>query len=232
MAKDKFILCRNCDAIHHVTPFDRSPGYSTIGGDVQESPMDDWRVFVAAHAGHMLEPFEVTGEKYCPAGSVWDPMGVTYIEVTNGKARMLVKRTRTAIDESVQFQRVLGRLADNGPTIEIQENEIKNEMKYHFSWAPLSFDDQKITRFVDLFKEVVKAIDPHSVRASEYSYTDDNIAYALLDDGTVEALLDKCAGFFAPAEFAFIRRFVETHRSSSDVMALVMRRQMTIADVD
>jgi hypothetical protein len=191
--------------------------------------VDEWRAFVRAHAGHMLEPLNVTGEKYFPDGSAADPMGISYIEVTNGDARMLLKRTRTAIDEPVQFHRVLGRLADNGTTIEIQENEIKNEMKYHFSWAPLSFDDQKITRFVELFKQLVKDIDPRSVRVSEYSYTDDNISYAVLEDRMVEALLAKCAVSFVPAELDFIQRFVETHRASSDVMALLMRRQVTIA---
>jgi hypothetical protein len=179
----------------------------------------------------MLEPLESTGEKYRPGGSVFDPMAVSYIEVTNGKARMLVRRTRTAVDEPVQFQRVLGRLADNGPTVEIQENAIKNEMKYHFSWAPLTFDDQKIARFVELFKELVKGFDPRSICPSEFSYTDENISYAVLEDWMLKALLAKCASFFVPAELAFIRRFVEAHRSSSDVMALVMRRQVMIAEL-
>jgi hypothetical protein len=232
MARDKFILCRNCDAIHHVTHFDKAPQYSVMGGEVQESPAEDWRVFVIAHAGHMLEPLEGTGEKYCPSGSVLDPMGETYIEVTNGNARMLLKRTRTSIDEPVQFHRVLGHLSDNGTTIEIQEKEIKNEMKYHFSWAPHTFDDQKIGRFVELFREVVKDIDPRSVRASEYSYTDNNVSYAVLEDYMVQALLGKCAASFFPAELAFIERFVETHRSGSDVMALVLRRQVTITQID
>jgi hypothetical protein len=85
---------------------------------------------------------------------------------------------------------------------------------------------------VELFKEAVKDIDPRSVCASEYSYTDDNISYAALEDGMVQALLRKCAGFFVPAELAFIQRFVETHRSSSDVMALLVRRQVRIAQPD
>jgi hypothetical protein len=232
MGRDKFILCRNCDAIHHVTHFDKAPRFSVIGGEVQESPVDDWRVFVTAHAGHLLEPLEATGERYHPGGSALDPMGVSYIEVTNGNARMLLKRTRTTIDEPVQFHRVPGRLADHGATLEIQESEIKNEMKHHFSWAPLTFDDQKINRFVELFKEVVKDINPRSVRASENSHTDDNISYAMLEDYMIQALLSKCAMSFVPAELAFIERFVETHRSSSDVMALVLRRQVTIAQVD
>lgn len=232
MARDKFILCRNCDAIHHVTRFDKAPRFSVIGGEVQESPVDDWRVFVTAHAGHLLEPLEATGERYRPCGSALDPMGVSYIEVTNGNARMLLKRTRTTIEEPVQFHRVPGRLDDHGATLEVQESEIKNEMKYHFSWAPLTFDDQKIARFVEIFKEVVKEINPRSVRASEYSCTDDNVSYAMLEDTMIQGLLRKCAVSFVPAELAFIQRFVDTHRSSSDVMALVLRRRVTIAQVD
>ena len=232
MAKDKFILCRNCDAIHHVTNFDKAPRFSLIGGEVQESPVDDWRVFVMAHAGHLLEPLEATGESYRPSGSALDPMGVSFIEVTVGKARMLLERTRKTIDEPVQFHRVPGRLADNGATVEIQESEIKKELKYHFSWAPLTMDDQKIARFVEIFKEVVKDINPCAIHAGEYSPTDDNIAYAVLEDSVIQALLRKCAASFVPAEIAFIQRFVETHRGSSDVMALVLRRHVTIAQLD
>lgn len=229
MDREKFILCRNCDVIHHVTPFDKAPVYSVLGGEIQENPVNDWRDFVTSHAGHVLEPLKGTGEKYFPNGSIADPMGVGYIEVTNGAARMLLKRTRTSINEPVRFQHLPGCLADSGATLEIQENEIKNEMKYHFSWAPLSFDDQKIARFVQLLKELVKDIDPRSVRVSEYSYTDDNISYGILEDFMVEALLAKCAANFIPAELEFIQRFVATHRSSSDVMALLMRRQMTVS---
>jgi hypothetical protein len=229
MGREKFILCRTCDVIHHVTPFDKAPAYSVLGGEIQENPVNDWRDFVTAHAGHMLEPLKGTGEKYFPDGSIADPMGVGYIEVTNGAARMLVRRTRTSIDEPVRFERLTGCLADNGATLEIQENEIKNEMKYHFSWAPLSFDDPKIARFVQLFKELVNDIDPRSVRVTEYSYTNDNISYGLLEDFAVEALLAKCAAHFIPAEIEFIRRFVETHRGSSDVMALLMRRRVTVS---
>ncbi len=221
-------MCRNCDVIHHVTPFDQAPAYSVLGGEIQEASVNDWRDFVTAHAGHMLEPLKGTGEKYFPSGSVADPMAVCYIEVTNGAARMLLKRTRARIDEPVRFQRLKGFLADSGVTLEIQENEIKNEMKYHFSWAPLSFDDEKIARFVRLFKESVKDIDPRSVRVTEYSYSDDNISYGVLEDFMIDALLAKCAANFIPEEIEFIRRFVETHRGSSDVMALLMRRRMTV----
>lgn len=229
MDKEKFILCRTCGVIYHVTPFDKAPVYSVLEGEIQENPANDWRDFVTAHAGHMLEPLKGTGETYFPNGSVADPMAVGYIEVTNGNSRMLLKRTRTSIDEPVRFQRLAGCLTDNGATLEIQENEIKNEMKYHFSWAPLSFDDQKIARFVRLFKESVKDIDPRSVRISEHSYTDDNISYGLLEDCVAEALLAKCTANFIPAEVEFIRRFVKTHRGSSDVMALVMRRRVTVS---
>ncbi len=36
MVSDRFIWCRNCDAVHHVTPFDKAPRYGYVDGEVDE----------------------------------------------------------------------------------------------------------------------------------------------------------------------------------------------------
>jgi len=52
MDNGKYIRCRNCEAIHHVTAFDRSPIYQFSAGEVHETPANDWRDFMALHTGH------------------------------------------------------------------------------------------------------------------------------------------------------------------------------------
>lgn len=51
MDSGRFIRCRNCGAIHHVSPFDRSPVYDLVAGEVEEKQVDDWRAFMDRHAG-------------------------------------------------------------------------------------------------------------------------------------------------------------------------------------
>ena len=229
MARDKFIWCRNCSAIHHVTPFDRAPVYAVLSDAVEETATDDWRAFMQQHANHKLEPLEATGEKYFANGSALDPMSVGYIEVTNGHDRFLLRRSRKSIEEPLAYELMKGRIVATGLSLEVQENEIKKEMKYHFTWSPATpLNDDRIDLFIGLLKELVKGIDPNTVQITEYAYTDESVSYGSLDPDVIEALMMKCAAYFLPVELAAIRRFVESHRESCDVMTLLIRRQSAI----
>jgi hypothetical protein len=229
MDDHRYIWCRNCGAIHHVSSFDREPIYRFAAGEVEEIPANDWRAFMDRHAGHRLEPLKATGDDYFPSGKCFDPMSVRYIEVSNGAETLLLRRSRSSIDEPFRYEIVSGRLSQNGVSLEIQEEAIRKEMKLHFCWAPaVPLPDEKIACFVALFREVVCGIDPDAACASGYSDVDDNVVYCRLDAAIIEALLDKCSRDFLPAELASLRRFVESHRDSDDVMALVKRRAVAV----
>jgi hypothetical protein len=81
--------------------------------------------------------------------------------------------------------------------------------------------------FIGLFRDLICGIDPHTVCASGYSDMDDNINYCRLDAALVEALLDKCSHHFPPSGLLSLRRFVDSHRDSDDVMAVVKRRAVS-----
>jgi len=229
MDDPRYIWCRNCGAIHHVSRFDREPIYAFTGGEVEERPANDWRDFMDRHAGHRLEPLKATREDYFPSGKTFDPMSVEYLEVSNGSETLLLRRSRSTIEEPFRYEIVDGRLVQTGLSVEIQEEAIRKEMKLHFCWAPAApLGDEKITRFVELFRDVVREIDPRAIYASGYSDADDNVAYCRLDAAVIDALLDKCSRHFLPVELVSLRRFVESHRDIDDVMALVKRRAVSI----
>ena len=219
MGNGKYIWCRNCEAIHHVSSFDRAPSYQIASGEIHEIPANDWRDFMGQHAGHKLEPLTATGNNYFPGGST-DPMAAVYIEASNGSETLVLRLSRGSIEESVRYEIMKGRLIENGFGLEIQEKEIRKEMQLHFSWAPAAP--------LTLFREIVSELDPKNVRTEEFSYSDDNISYGQLDSSTVDALMTRCAGHFLPVELASIRRFVETHREAGDVMALIKRRAVSV----
>jgi hypothetical protein len=229
MGNGKFIWCRNCGDIHRVTPYDRAPAYTYCGGEAAEIPANDWRDFMACHAGHKLEPLVGSKNDYWPNGSAVDPMAVAYIEASNGKETLLLRRSRSTIEEPVRYEIVNGRLVENALRLEVQEKEIRKEMKLHHSWAPAaSLADEKIDLFVALFREVVSALDPRDVRTSEHSDRDDNVSYGPLDGAVAATLLTRCGSHFSPAEMESLRRFIESHRDGSDVMTLVKRRCVTV----
>lgn len=229
MVDRKYIWCRNCEAIHHVSSFDRAPVYQIISGEVHETAANDWRDFMARHAGHKLEALTATRNDYFPDGSVADPMSPAYIEASNGNETLLLRRTRRSIEEPVRYEILKGRLIETGLSLEIQDKEIRKEMKLHFSWAPTApLEDEKINLFVALFREIVSQLDPQNVRTNEHSYGDDNISYGQLDSSVVDALMTKCTGQFLPLELESIRRFVEMHRDGCDVMALIIHRAASV----
>jgi hypothetical protein len=229
MVNDRYIWCRSCGAIHRVTQFDRSPIYALAGGEGVETPANDWRDFMDRHAGHKLEPLVATGDDYSPKGARFDPMSVRYIEVSNGAETLLLRRSRSSIEEPVCYEIVDGRVVQTGLSLEVQADAIRKEMKLHFRWAPAApMEDEKIAHFVSIFREVVSEIDAHGTRATEYSDTDPNVTYCALDSGIIDKLMAKCSRYFHPDEINCLRRFVESHRDGGDVMALVKRRVLSV----
>ena len=99
-------------------------------------------------------------------------------------------------------------------------------MKHHFDGA--QFADEKIDGSISLVREVVTEIEPSSLRVSGYSATDSNVAYGLLGETEVDALMAKCAVQFEDADVESIRRFMEAHRENSAVMTVLMRRHVAI----
>jgi|SRR6516162_10846578 len=85
MDNGRYIWCRNCGAIHHVSAFDRSPVYAVAAGEVHEKEADDWRDFMNSHAGHRLEALQASGKSFFPQGLVFDSMNVAYVQVSNGE---------------------------------------------------------------------------------------------------------------------------------------------------
>jgi hypothetical protein len=229
MDKEKFIHCCGCDTVHRITPFDKAPTHVFSANEIKEQATDDWRSFMDQHAGHRLESLRGTGEKFFASGLPSDPMSVAYIEVSNGHKQFLVRRKRESIQEPWRYELVRGRLAHAAPTLEAQANEIKREMKNHFSWGLAARpEDDKIEFFASVVQDVVKTLDPSSVAISEYSYVDDTVSYGLFDSAAINAVMERSAPSFDPVQLEAIRRFVDTHRRGCDVMTIVIRRQSNI----
>lgn len=230
MDNARFIWCRNCGAIHHVSPFDRSPVYHVAAGEVHEEQVDDWRDFMDCHAGHRLEPLQSTGNIIYPRGSACDPMNIAYIQVTDGKQTILLRRSRPSIDKPFAYEIANGSLLETDMRLEIQANAIRKEMQLHFSWAPaMPLSDEQINFFITLFTQVVQSVDPETLCAKEYSDSDEQTSYCELPRAVMDELLEKCRDYYSPVHLAALRQFAEGHRDGGDVMALIKRSSIVFA---
>lgn len=224
MDNGRFIRCRNCGAIHHVSPFDHSPVYYFVAGAVQEKQVDDWRAFMDRHAGHRLEPLQSTGNAVFPRGSACDPMNVAYVQVTDGTQTVLLRRSRSSINKPFAYEIVDGSLLQTDMRLEIQADAIRKELQLHHSWAPaMPLSDEQINFFIAAFGRVVQRIDPETLCANEYSDSDDQTSYCELPQAVIDELMEKSRDYYSPIQLAALRQFAEGHRDGGDVMALVKR---------
>lgn len=227
MVQDKFIWCRNCNEIHHMSLFDKAPEYSVDQGEEIEVPMDDWGMFMKRHAGHNLQALRSVGERYRPGGKAMDPMKVEYIEVTDAKDWYVVRSFRDSVEDPLSFVIVPGRLKSTGVSVQIRENEIRKEMKHHFAYeASRGLDKEGIELFIKLFKEVVKDLKPNEIEVCEYA--NGSVAVGELNTRLLDGLTGKCAPHFPPAELNDIRRFCEAQTGSDGVLALQIKHQYRI----
>ena len=229
MDQGKYIWCRNCREIHHVTPFDRSPLFILEAGEEKVFSMNDWRHFMQRHDGHKLEALQAFGMSYNPGIPPFDPMKERYVEVTNGQENFVIRSFRNSIEEPLNFELLHGRLKTTRVVVEIQQNEIRKEMQYHFPWEPSApLEDKKIDLFISLFSEFVKDLDVSSIEVQGYSRTGSSLLFGLLDNRIVDNIMEMCATYFSPAELKGIRRFCEHHMTSDGVMGLMIRHEFGI----
>ena len=229
MAEQKYIWCRDCDEIHHVSRFDGAPAYVMEGGEEREVGRDDGRAFLRRHAGHPLEALREIGEKCFPVGAAGDPMRVGYVEVTNGRESFVIRSFRKTIIDALQFELIRGRLKSYRVAVAIQEARLRQEMKQRLrSVASERAADEKTNLFIELLNDLVGGLNPDAIKVVGYDYADASLEYGQLEPPLVDALMRKCSAHFSAAELDAVRGFIDAHREPDDVLALLLKRDYAI----
>lgn len=103
MPKERYLFCRFCKEVHHITPFDRAPVYLFDNAKVVEIAADDQQDFLDRHADHRIEELESIAESFF-RGSSFDPMKVAYFWVTNGEEEFEIKAFRKSVAEPLRHE--------------------------------------------------------------------------------------------------------------------------------
>lgn len=85
MSTHRFLYCCDCNAVHHVTEFDREPVFEMDGLEIRERAQDDRRAFIDLHFGHSIGELNSVEESRGEDSAFVDPMEVNYVEVTDGR---------------------------------------------------------------------------------------------------------------------------------------------------
>ena len=229
MAEQRYIRCRECDKLHHITRFDGAPAYVMEGREEREISRDDGHAFLESHAGHPLETLREVGEKCFPVGAAGDPMRVGYVEATNGRESFVIRSFRRTIAEPLEFELIRGRLKPYRVAVAIQEASLRREMKQRLrSVASERAADEKTDLFIELLNQLVGDLNPDAIKVVGYDYADASLEYGWLEPPMVDVLMQKLSAHFSAAELEAVRGFIAAHREPDDVLALLLKRDYAI----
>ena len=104
MLTDRFLCCHRCSEVHHITEFDQAPIYDLQGAAIMEQPMDDRLAFLERHPNHPIEELTAVAHRKMPGNPSIDPMKSRYLEVSDGRARFVVRGFRQSVQEPLTYE--------------------------------------------------------------------------------------------------------------------------------
>lgn len=229
---NQFIHCINCDEVFLKTSFDQSPEYEYVSNRLPESfqriEKNDFQDFLKNHRGHHLENLETLEDSFISEKPYSEPVKISYIKVTNGKEKFLVKKFREKISEPLTYQLIHGDYSLRLLRLEIQSEEIAKQLRTEFKKTPLT--EKQIESFVKVYQQIQKNIDIKELeRVSEESSYPLEIYYKM-DDVSLAFLLRNCRNIFEGQDYLKIEAFIHRHRDDG-VLLLKGTYQIQIAEM-
>lgn len=211
---NQLIRCINCDAVFMSTPFDQIPEYELDASNpfetIKSYERNDFQDFLTHHQGHQLEELKIIEDSFISEKDYFEPVKVSYIKATNGKEKFVIKKFREKIDEPLRYELIHGDYQLKCISFEIQEDEIRKELKKEFNDYPIS--QNKIDKFIKLFRHIAKNVDLKNLeRVDEESNNPLKVFYKI-DDLNLAYLLRNCRNIFNKEEFPKIESFIYSNK--------------------
>lgn len=225
---NQFIHCINCDEVFLKTPFDQSPEYEYVSNGFQRIEKNDFQDFLKNHRGHHLEDLEILEDSFISEKPYSEPVKISYIKVTNGKEKFVVKKFRKEISEPLTYQLIHGDYSLRLLRIEIQSEEIAKQLRTEFKKTPLT--EKQIESFLTVYQQIQRNMDIKELeRVSEESSHPLEIYYRM-DDISLAFLLRNCRNIFKGKDYLKIEAFIHRHRDDG-VLLLKGTYQIHIAEM-
>jgi hypothetical protein len=71
----------------------------------------------------------------------------------------------------------------------MQDSEIQKSMRSHCKGDSEAFENENIDLFVQLFRDVVTAIEPDAIEVAGFCSEDDNVTFGFLPADVIESLM-------------------------------------------
>lgn len=227
MTPIQFVHCGDCEEIFRPSPLDRAPAYRlTDDGPVAEM-RDDCMAFLTRHARHALETLRGTGAPAAHAGSLSDPMASTVWEVSNGRETLLVRSSRTSLDEPLRYRIIPGRLVTEAAAVEVCEADVRGDVDR--ALYPGTAPDRKLDTFVSRFKAVAWDLDPATLEIVYDLPGDPTLSVAKLPAWALQRLAETAREIFDRTDAARIATRLAASASDPDAFTVLLRQRVYVA---
>jgi hypothetical protein len=217
MALQRFLLCRRCRVLHPL----QLDGFYLSAEDEQTFALD-LQLFRSEHARHEIEEAARTAAPPLYDRPLWDPMINTWFEVAAGGAVLIVRSSRSSIDEPRRYSLEAAPPPCEEGGVEVDSGLVRRALDRHF--FPHAISAAKLDRFVAELGDLAARLDPTAIETSfdDADYADAGIAP--LPEEVCRALLTRCAGIFDQWELERVRSFVAENKHEVGVLALRVHR--------
>lgn len=228
---NRFLRCIDCDEGFMRTPFNRLPEYeydpAHPSGPVQVTEKNDLREFLISHRGHRLEYLKIIEDSFVSEKGYLEPVKASYFKATNkSNEKFVIKRFRETIEEKHRYQIIPGDYFLECVGVEVQSEEITKQLEMEFKKHP--FSQTQISRFVKLYKRIVRGINIKNLERSQESSHPLEEFYKM-DDISLYYLLRNCRNIFKGKEYSYIEDFISRHKDDG-VLLLKVRYKIQIIE--
>jgi hypothetical protein len=227
----KLIRCSKCNQVFsNYEDSSAAKDQSLLGVEWSNSDLAKAKEFLRTHSGHPLEELFIESESLASEKPDYEPIRVTYILASNShKREFLIRRTRTAFDQSASYEIIHGKLRIFNTALKIQEYELRKQINSEKEFSLLL--KRKMEKFIEAFRDETAGISPEdfereaeSIEEGETSLT----AYGGLKDIYWKRILGRCGGIFKESELNLVKKFIEENRVPPEVLSVQIQRRISV----
>jgi hypothetical protein len=224
------IYCQACNqAIPNYQGYDLSPDKSLPGVEWSDADLAGAKEFLCTHLGHKLEELLIEEDSWVSEKPSHEPLRASYCYAGNAGKRFLVRRTKSALNQSASYEIVPGSLEISNVSLKIQENDLRGQIAADKGLSPLL--KERMERFLQVFRDEIAKISPDKIE-EEIGEIDDEegstLLYAGLNGSRWKKILSRCRLYFDNNDLKALRGFIEENRNPPEVLSVQIERRISI----
>jgi hypothetical protein len=224
------IYCPACNQLipnyqgYELTRDKNLPGVEWSGADLAAA-----KEFLRTHLGHRLEELLVEEDSWVSQLPSHEPLRVSYCFAGNAGKRVLVQRTKSALNLPASYEIVPGVLEISNVSVKIQEDDLRRQIEAETGFSPLL--KERMEKFIQVFRDEITRIPPDQIGEETgeiYPGEETALAHAGLKPSRWKRILSRCRLYFDKDEMKSLGRFIEENNNPPDVLSVQIERRISI----